>query len=494
MYDFENTTNVIKAIKNVGMYVRLSRAEEGEDDLMRHKNAMIEICERYSWNYVVYAEIGSGESIAKRAKMKELLDDIEDELFDAVIVYDYDRLSRGGGSDQERIMNSLKDSDTLVVTASPFEILNLNNERDEETVEFKGFMARREYKMIRKRMEAGKKISQKMGRWSTGYAPYGYSINSKLKKLNINEEQAKIFRSLIVDPYLNGYSSVEISDELNKRGITTNKGNKWTPRVVLYALKNKAYLGHIYYNRRYRDKKRVGEFKPEEEWSVTENVHPPLITEEEHKQILAIVNTKAGSGEKGVNPLGSMIKCFNCGKAMTIKTSNGEKAVRSCSGCTENRGGHISLVENVIKKTVLLYKEKLESGDHEDDNERSLTAAKEDVARIESEIIKKEKAIEQIQVAFEEGMYTVDKAKERINKRQMELLALNKTLKEKKRALKNLAGFDSQSRIKRLNYFLSELNNAKDTRQLKMMYKELFDEIIWQRNKWDEIKITINFK
>src|SRR5690606_39270494 len=151
---------------------------------------------------------------------------------------------------------------TFVVTVNPFEVLNLNNERDEEQVEFKGFIARREYKMIKKRMEAGKKISQKMGRWSTGYAPFGYKINPKLKKLDVDEEQAKIFRDLMVDPYLKGYSSVEISDELNKRGILTNRKKQWTPRVVLYALKNKVYLGHIYYNRRYRDKKKEGEFKP----------------------------------------------------------------------------------------------------------------------------------------------------------------------------------------------------------------------------------------
>lgn len=494
MLEYENTTNVIKAIKNVGMYVRLSRAEEGDDDLLTHRNAMIEICEKYGWNYVIYSEIGSGESIEKRAKMIELLEDIQEELFDAVIVYDYDRLGRGGGSDQERVINSLKDSDTLVITVSPFEILNLNNERDEETVEFKGFLARREYKMIKKRMEAGKKISQKMGKWTTGKAPYGYDIHPQFKKLVINEEQAKIFRNHIIEPYLRGYSSVEIAEELNNRGILTAKGQKWTARMILYAIKNKAYLGNVYYNRRYRDKKRLGIEKPEEEWAVAESAHPPLMTEEEYNQIISLVSTKAGSGEKGVNPLGSMIKCFNCGASMTIKTANGEKAIRACAKCDQNRGGYVSLVEDAIKDTIMVYKERLESGEHDDENEKILQAAKDDISRIEEEIKKREKAIEQIEIGFEEGIYTIDKAKERINKRQMELLLLNKTLKEQKKSLKSLNNVDSNSRIKRLQYFLSEFENVKNPKDLKTMYKELFDDIIWQRNKWDEIKITINFK
>lgn len=494
---FEYTKgNIIHAIKNVGMYVRLSREKnDGADDLERHRTAMIEMCEKYKWNYVLYEEIGSGESIEGRVKIKELLEDIEEGLYDAVLVYDFDRLGRGSGGDQDRIARTLKDSDTLVVTVNPFEVLDTNDERDEETIEFKGFLARREYKMIRKRLEAGKKISQKMGRWSTGYAPFGYQIHPQLKKLVIDEENSKIFRDLMVEPYLSGYSSVDISNELNKRNILTTRKSKWTPRMVLYALQNKTYLGNIYYNRRYTDRLRKGQEKPESEWSVSENTHPPLMTEDEYNQIISMIKSKKSSGEKGGNALSTMIKCYNCGASLRIKKEEGKRmAIKGCINCNQNRGGSMDLINDAIKDALSLLREKLIHGENGFDNEAELQAAEQDVKRIEREISKINTAIEKVEEAFEMGMYSADKAKERINKRQKELLVLNKTLKEANKKYRSIKKTDNKSMVSKIDEFFEEIEKTADGKKLRVVYRKVIDSIIWERNQWDEVKVTVNYK
>ncbi|MEJ7240334.1 recombinase family protein, partial [Staphylococcus epidermidis] len=89
-----------------------------------------------------YKEIGSGSTIDDRPVMQKLLTDVEKNLYDAVLVVDLDRLSRGNGTDNDRILYSMKVSETLIVVESPYQVLDANNESDEEIILFKGFFAR----------------------------------------------------------------------------------------------------------------------------------------------------------------------------------------------------------------------------------------------------------------------------------------------------------------------------------------------------------------
>src|SRR5690606_24134551 len=119
------------------------------------------MCKQYKWNYIEYAEIGTGDSIAVRPEFKALIQDANEGLFDAVLVYDYDRLGRGSGTDQDTITDMLKDNQMIAIIANPFQVLNPLNEQDEEVMAFKGFIANRELKMITKRLQSGKKVSLK---------------------------------------------------------------------------------------------------------------------------------------------------------------------------------------------------------------------------------------------------------------------------------------------------------------------------------------------
>jgi site-specific DNA recombinase len=83
-------------IKHVAIYLRKSRDEgEYDDVLSKHRDTLLAIATAQNWTYRLYEEIGSGESIAKRNKMQQLLMHVDEGYYDGVLVMDIDRLGRG---------------------------------------------------------------------------------------------------------------------------------------------------------------------------------------------------------------------------------------------------------------------------------------------------------------------------------------------------------------------------------------------------------------
>lgn len=89
----------------VAIDLRKSRAEEltdtVEETLRRHHEILTEYAVKNGLNVVrIYEEVVSGESLYARPKMMELLSDVEQGKFEAVLCMDIDRLGRGTMSDQ----------------------------------------------------------------------------------------------------------------------------------------------------------------------------------------------------------------------------------------------------------------------------------------------------------------------------------------------------------------------------------------------------------
>ncbi len=109
------------------------------------------------------------------------LQDVEADLFDAVFVMDYDRLSRGDLEAQGKIRRILKNSVTKVIT--PTKVYDFNNEEAELINDIEGVFSRREYRMIRRRLNRGKKRGAKNGNWTNGKPPFPYVYNPLTKTL-----------------------------------------------------------------------------------------------------------------------------------------------------------------------------------------------------------------------------------------------------------------------------------------------------------------------
>ncbi|MUG73848.1 hypothetical protein GNP93_24900 [Paenibacillus validus] len=170
-------------VKDVAIYLRKSRGEvpDDKDDLNKHERELIELATSYGWRYSIYKEIGSSASIEYRPEMVRLLQDVEADLFDAVLVMDYDRLSRGDLEAQGKIRRILKNSVTKVIT--PTKVYDFNNEEAELINDIEGVFSRREYRMIRRRLNRGKKRGAKNGNWTNGKPPFPYVYNPLTKTL-----------------------------------------------------------------------------------------------------------------------------------------------------------------------------------------------------------------------------------------------------------------------------------------------------------------------
>ena len=187
------------------LYLRKSRADmeaeahgEGET-LARHEKLLLEVAKRGNYNVTqIYREVVSGETLAARPVMQQLLSEVEQGVWSGVLVVEVERLARGDTIDQGIVAQAFKYSDTKIIT--PVKVYDPNNEFDEEYFEFGLFMSRREYKTINRRLQRGRLAASKEGKHVGGSKPYGY-VREKIKgdkgwTLAINEEEAAVVRMI----------------------------------------------------------------------------------------------------------------------------------------------------------------------------------------------------------------------------------------------------------------------------------------------------------
>ena len=151
-----------KPITNVAIYLRKSRADETEKDLAQHRVILTDICAKNRWKYKTYEEIFCSASINTRPEMINLLRDVEDGLYDAVLVVDQDRLSRGDGRDATRVKEAFERSNTIIIIRD--RELDLSADQDRILYDINAMFAHWEYETIVKRFRRGKQQWARLGR------------------------------------------------------------------------------------------------------------------------------------------------------------------------------------------------------------------------------------------------------------------------------------------------------------------------------------------
>ena len=250
------------------IYLRKSRADaeaellgEGET-LARHEKTLLALAKKLKLPITkIYKEILSGETIAGRPVMQQLLQDVEAGIWQGVLVMEVERLGRGNTLDQGIILNAFKYSSTKIIT--PMKSYDPNDEFDEEYFEFSQFMSRREYKTILRRMQRGREASVKEGKFAGSIAPFGYRRvklpQEKGFTLEIEDAEAaavKLAYELYAygDPQPDGtfadIGRATIAKRLDQMGIRNRKGGTWATASVTRMLQNPVYIGKVHWNRR----------------------------------------------------------------------------------------------------------------------------------------------------------------------------------------------------------------------------------------------------
>ena len=410
-------------VDKVAIYLRKSRDEDNEakeETLARHEKMLNDYCKRNKLNVVaIYKEVVSGESIANRPEMQRLLEDVNLGLYTGVVCIEIERLSRGNQIDQCEILEVFKKSNTKIYTLQ--KIYDLSKEEiDEEFFEFSLFMSRREYKIIRRRMERGRAQAMKEGYYTGSITPYGYT---KVKDgrgfvLVADPKEAEIVR-LIFEKYAGGDGILTICRYLNDKGILTRKGCKWGNATIRQILTNPTHIGKI--NVIKRD-------------DVYEGKHEGIIDVETFNTVQAILNsheTKVKGKQALKNPLATILKCGICGRVMRRCPNGRGSYVYRCitHGCKNRR-----IVCPAIE-TALLEKLKTELKDFNyllDNYEEELKSKRqerdEEIVRVSKEIEKQHNALNVACEMLENGVYTMDLFKSRTNIIEGKLKELNAQL------------------------------------------------------------------
>jgi DNA invertase Pin-like site-specific DNA recombinase len=499
------------------MYLRKSRADEeaearGEEEtLKRHERILLALSRKM--NIVIskiYREVVSGETIAERPEIQNLLRDVEQGLWKGVFVVEVERLARGDTIDQGIVAQTFKYSDTTIIT--PMKTYDPNDEFDEEYFEFGLFMSRREYKTINRRLQRGRISSVKEGKYVGNIPPFGY-VRKKLEKdkgftLEPHPEQAPVVK-LIFELYTKGEKLSDgsfkrlgvslIVRKLNDLKVPTAKGGDWVPATIQGILQNPVYIGKVRWNSRPMVKKMVeGKIvksrpraKPED-WILADGLHEAIIDDKTFELAQYYINQNPTHPVPRryivKNPLSGLIVCGKCGRKM-VRRPHGDKypdtlmcPVTSC----DNISSQLSFVEDKLLKALeeWLKKYKLDLRGVEKNNNNE---------NLETKLINKSldsinKELETLKTQFnnlhdllEQEVYSVDTFLERSKTLNERITITNKHKKELEVQLKTISAQHTAKEkvIPKIEKILELYHHLKTPSKKNELLKEVLDKVIY---------------
>ncbi len=358
------------------IYLRKSRKDveaelhgEGET-LARHERMLLTTAKRLNLTITqIYKEIVSGETIAARPVMQQLLLEVEQGLWDGVLVAEIERLARGDTRDQGYVAEAFTYSDTKIIT--PMKTYDPRDPSDQEYFEFSLFMSRREYKTINRRLEAGRLASFREGKYIGNVAPYGWERfklpAQKGFSIRPHPEESPVLH-LIYE--WAGYGcggkllgTSKIGSKLDSMGIKPRKGDFWTPASIRDIIANEHNIGMVRYQRRKTQRSIVGgivqKSRPRmEEYMLAQGLHEAQIS----KELFDLANRNISNGDprlpesyKLKNPLAGILICSECHHAMTRKANTGRYRFETLNcthtGC-KTVGSPLYLIEDLLIKTL----------------------------------------------------------------------------------------------------------------------------------------------
>lgn len=492
------------------IYLRKSRADEQsestEETLRRHKETLLEFVKRQPnmYVYALYEDVVSGDSLYARPQMLKLLEDAEAEKFDAVLCMDIDRLGRGSTSEQGIILETFKAHDIKIIT--PRKFYDLNNDTDEEYAEFESFMARRELKMIKRRLHNGTLKSISEGCYLVN-APYGYK-NTRINKkatLEINEDEAKFVR-MAFDLYVNsGLGTQAIAHTLNGLGAHPHRADHFNRTSIAAMLRNKVYIGKVVWNKKHTinrgavDKKMKTIYHDKSEWMIYDGLHPAIVDEELFEKANKILSSKYHKPYNDgtiQNSLGGILKCKNCGYGMQRRPYGSRKyqsthllcATKGC--CSSSR---LDYVENAVIENIKAKLDELKAQKGKSKATPNFSAVLSGIEKEVNNLIRQKGSLHDF---LERGVYDIDTYLERskiIAERLKELETQKQSVLIKK---ENASVQNNEAIIKKMENVLNLYWNSTPPQRNKLLKEILVDGTYYKERGWkpNQFIISLNYR
>lgn len=229
-----------------------------------------------------YKDEGWSGTILARPSLDELRLDARNKVWEAVIVYDPDRLARKY-SYQALIIDELEEQGikVLFVTTPP-----AKTDEDRLLYGVKGLFSEYERARISDRFRLGKLRKAREGHVVGAEAPYGYDYVPKQANkqgyFKVNKREALVVKMAFSFVGEQGYTIRKVVKKLKELNIPPrrNKNGVWNTTTLVNIFRNETYIGKAHYyksyavvpvnplkNEKYKKiKKTSRKFRPREEW------------------------------------------------------------------------------------------------------------------------------------------------------------------------------------------------------------------------------------
>lgn len=321
---------------NIVVYARYSSAGQTEQSI----EGQLRVCREYAernghailFEYIDRAVSGTTDN---RAQFLQMIHDAEKKQFQYILCYKLDRFSRNK-YDSVVYKHKLGQFGVKVISATEAISDTAEGRLVEGLLEM---MAEMYSTDLSQKIKRGLRESILKGNYTGGGLLFGYKVVDK--KIVINEEQAEIAKD-IFKKYADGISKKSIVEELNKKGIKTNRKKPFTISSLHAALKNKKYLGINYVN-----------------GVLCENSYPALIDEElfERVQTMLKQHQHAPATEKAKVEylLTGKVYCGHCGATMVGVCGTGRSKIYNYYCCSNRWKHHSCLKQNILKDKLENY-------------------------------------------------------------------------------------------------------------------------------------------
>lgn len=286
------------------IYSRVSsqiQVDEGYS-LEAQYDQLIKYVDMQSWDLVrIYTDPGVSAKDLNRPGVQEMINDLKDGKFEALIIHKLDRLTRNI-SDLYELVNLVMKHNIKLISLS--ENIDTSTAMGRMFIFMLGILAQMFRENLSEEVSKGLAKRADLGGRNT-FAPYGYEIIDD--GLVIVEEQAELIREvfrLLIENKMGYYS---IAKHLNENKIMGLRGGNFHGSTIEIILNNHTYMGMNHW-------KRKG--KPESERIIRDGGHIPIIDEEtfnKAQDILGRRSRKEMSRSSYDYPYSTILKCGKCG-------------------------------------------------------------------------------------------------------------------------------------------------------------------------------------
>jgi len=327
------------------------------------KERLISYCKSQDgWELVtIYVEEGESAKDMNRPELQRLLGDAQNRLFDVVLVYKLDRITRSV-VDLYKLLETFEMYNVKFKSVS--EIYDTTTATGKLFITLVAALAEFERSNLAERVRFGMEQLVREGKWHGGPVPYGFKWDGE--QMHIVPEEAKVLQELRKF-YMEGDGFGATSRKLNTLGYS-RRGFAWSAQTVWYILDNPIYAGKM----RYGTKKRNGKYatrKKEERVEViwSDSGFPTIFTWEEYEEHTARMKKRQFYGFSKVREywFAGVIRCARCGSTMIGRPYRNKKKDGTttpgiinyiCSGRSMQKGCNMPLLrQSLAEKQIMEY-------------------------------------------------------------------------------------------------------------------------------------------